>query len=131
VKRPGQARKLAEWVTLSISALIILTLAGFLLWEARQGHEPLQVVTVQPGWMEVREIQGQFILPVTVTNLGRRTLRDLRIDLAYQLRDKDEEKTDLLIDQLDKHGCETVYFYFDQAPSQLGVKVRATSYRLD
>ncbi len=128
--RPGH--RLAEWVSLTISALILLTLAGYLVYEAFQANEPYVPVEVQPRTAEVRQVDdGRFILPVFIANRGQQTLRDLNIELSYQPPDRQPETTEILIDYVGERSEHTVYFYLDQDPATLKPKVRATSYRLD
>jgi uncharacterized protein (TIGR02588 family) len=94
------ARKLAEWVSLGISAVLILGLAGFLLVEAFRANEPFVPVEVQAKADETRQLNGRFILPVQITNHGEQTLRDLKIELSFTSPDGEPDKTDLLIDYL-------------------------------
>lgn len=124
-------RALAEWGSLGISTLIILILAGYLLIEAFQGNEPFVPVHVQAQLGEVREVNGQFILPVRIANRGQETLHDLKIEMHYQPPDSPPATTDLLIDYLGERSEETVYFYFNQHPSTMNVDARAASYRVE
>ena len=122
-KRAGHT--FAEWVSLCASALLILCLAGYLLFEAFQSNGPFVPVEIQ-----TREVQGQFVLPVRITNRGGRTLRDLKIELSADSGAENPQPTDLVIDYLGEGSEQIGYFYFDRHPRELKVKARAISYRV-
>jgi uncharacterized protein (TIGR02588 family) len=129
--RHSAGRKIAEWVSLSISGLIILVLSGYLLFEAFQGNDPVITVDAEARLSEVAEAGKRFILPVRISNRSKQTLLDLKVELRYEPPGSSPETTDLLIDYLGEQSQQTVYFYFDQHPSGLKVEARAASYRLE
>jgi uncharacterized protein (TIGR02588 family) len=124
-------RKLAEWVSLGISLVLILGLAGCLLYEALQPHPPYVPVQVKPLLAEVREEDNRYILPIQVANRGERTLRDLTIEVEYRSEDGKSETRDIIIDYLGERSGQKVYTYFDRHPRYLRLRARPTSYRLD
>ena len=115
---------------LCASALLILCLAGYLLFEAFQANEPFVPLEIQTRPEEVREMQGRFVLPVRITNRGGRTLRDLKIELRAQPDDPNAPATDLVIDYLGEGSEQIAYFYFDRDPRELNVQAKAVSYRV-
>ena len=131
-KERNAGRKLAEWVTLGISALIILFLAGYLLLQVFRGNEPMVPVEVKLGLDETQQVAGRFVLPVHIMNNGQQTLRDLKLELTYQPPEATEpESTDLQVDYLGELSAQTVYFYFEHPPGELKIEARPASYRLD
>lgn len=128
----GAAHTFAEWVSLAASALLILALAGYLLFEAFQSNGPIVPVEVQPRLGEVAEINGQFVLPVRVANRGGQTVRDLKIEVRSQPTESaDPEVADLLIDFLGEGSEQVAYFYFAEHPNTLKVEARAVSYQAE
>ncbi len=124
-------RKLAEWVSLGLSALVILALVGYLAVEAFRKNEPFIPVEVQALLNDTREVEGKFILPVKVTNRGAQTLRDLKVELRYEPPGSAAETADVLIDYLGERSEQTAYFYFAQHPNALKLEARAVSYIVD
>ena len=72
---PAGGRKLAEWVSLGGSSLLVAGIAGFLVYQAILGESEYVPATVTPQPNEVREVGGWYVLAVEVRNHGRRTLR--------------------------------------------------------
>jgi len=129
-QRPGP-RKLAEWVSLGISVALIFGLAGYLLMEALKPHPAYVPVKVQPLLKQVREEENRFILPVEVTNQGRRTLRDLTIEIEFRPDGGKPESREVTIDYLGERSKQEIYVYFDRHPRALQVQARPLTYRLD
>lgn len=127
----GRARTIAEWVTLALSSLLILSLAGYLVYEASRTNEPAVPVQVRAEFAEARQVDGRYILPVKIANRGRRTVQDLKIQVQYQPPDSAAETTDLQIDYLGEQSGTEAYLYFDHPPETLQIKLRPASYRLD
>ncbi|HTE20375.1 MAG TPA: hypothetical protein VK689_18580, partial [Armatimonadota bacterium] len=65
---PSPARTLAEWVSLGISILLIVALAGYLLRAAARGDDPYVPTEVRPLLDQARQVGGAFILPVEIAN---------------------------------------------------------------
>jgi uncharacterized protein (TIGR02588 family) len=78
---PGM--RLAEWVSLGASALLIAAAAGFLVFEGLQPESPQVFAEARPLLKEVRADGGRYVLPVEVINPGKQTLRDLKVGLSY------------------------------------------------
>jgi uncharacterized protein (TIGR02588 family) len=123
--------QLAEWVSLVVSVLLIVGLAGYLLYEALQSNEPLVPVEVQPSFNQVTEANGRFILPVNIANRGQQTLRSLKIEVDYRSLDSTTATIETLLDYLGERSEQTAYFYFEEDPRKLDVKVRPASYQVE
>ncbi|MDQ3623420.1 MAG: hypothetical protein M3463_13170 [Verrucomicrobiota bacterium] len=124
-------RKLAEWVSLGISAFIVLSLAGYLVYEAAQPNDPRVPIEVHPLLEEAREESGRHILPVRISNRGQRTVRDLKIELVTRQGEEEPLTLDITIDYLGERSEHTVYFYLDAAPRSLELETRPASYALE
>jgi uncharacterized protein (TIGR02588 family) len=132
-KRADEQRglKVAEWVTLGVSLAIILGVAGYLLYQALQNEPPFIAPEIRPVLERVERRNGQYILPVEVRNPGRRTLRDLKIEISWQSAEGSKEHIDFTIDYLGESSTQTVFFYLNEDPKSLQPEVRPTHYRLD
>jgi uncharacterized protein (TIGR02588 family) len=125
-------RTLAEWVSLGASCLLIAGLALFLVYEIVKGNDPYSVARTAARTDEVRQVEAVFILPVEVENAGRRTLRDLEVELRYTPPGHQQpEKAEKTIDYLGERSKQRLYFYLDYDPRQMPVHVRPLHYRLD
>ena len=125
-------RTLAEWVSLGVSCLLIVALAGFLVYEMVRGNDPYNLARTAAQADAARQVEAVFILPVDVENTGRRTLRDLEVELAYTPPGKQQpERATKKIDYLGEGSTQTLYFYLDHDPRQMSVHVRPLHYRLD
>jgi uncharacterized protein (TIGR02588 family) len=129
--RAGAGRKLAEWVTLGTSALLVLGVAGYLAYHATRQHEPHIAVDVRPLLDQVRHKEGQYILPVECRNLGDRTLQDFRGEVTYRGSDGSTERREFRIDYLGERATQTVYVYSERDPKGLEVRAQPLDYRLE
>lgn len=130
-ERPGH-RKLAEWVSLGVSAALIASLAAFLVYETAKGNGEYNVAQTVPQMDAVQQVGAVFILPVEVKNSGERTLRDLDVELTYTPSGEREPQSAVAtIDYLGQRARQKIYFYLDHDPRQMQVQVRPLHYRLD
>jgi uncharacterized protein (TIGR02588 family) len=121
----------AEWISLGVSALLLLGLAGYLLFQASQPRAPYITVEARPMLSDVRQEAGRYILPVAITNQGRRTLRELQVEVSYQSAGGRRETREVQIDYLGQQSRQEVYLYFDRDPRELQVQCAPLYYRLD
>ena len=128
--RPA-GRKFAEWVTLSLSTLLVVGLAAFLAYEALRRDPPLVPVHVRVLTNEAQATAGRYVVPVEVRNSGRQTLKDLKVRVSYRAPDGTPQTSDFLIGYLVEGAPETVFLYFERHPSELQVKAEPFSYQLD
>lgn len=127
----GHVQKLAEWVTLGVSVVIVAAAAGYMVYLAVRDsprHVPADA-TLRLG--EARQAQGRYVLPVEARNRGRRTLRDFQAELRYTPPGGQPEKREFKLDYLAAGATQTVYFYFDRPPAELNLEVSPQSYRLE
>ena len=124
-------RKLAEWVSLGISAALIATLAGYLVYQGLQPQPPYVAAEAQVLMNRVLEKDGKYILPIEVVNHGRLTLRELNVEVEYRGPDGKQETREFTIDYLGEQSKQKIYLYFDQHPRDLQVKAEPLTYRLD
>ena len=81
----------AEWFTLAISVLIVLVLAGLVIYqEVARGTEP-PVIEVQPRLEEVRQEGNTYYVPVEIANKGERTAEDVEGQISLEIEGEEPE----------------------------------------
>lgn len=124
-------RKLAEWVSLIVSALLILGVATVLAYKAMQPNERVVNVDATVQMEKIQASGGRFVLPVVLANKGGRTVRELTVEVSFQPEDAEPQTAEATIDYLGENSEEVIYFYFEEDPRGLQVEARPASYRLD
>lgn len=126
---PPQGRALAEWVSLGISALLLLGITAFLVYEGLREPPPFIPAEVRPLVEEARRVGGQYVLPIEVRNEGDRAFRSLEIEATYRGPDGREETQEMTLDYLGERSSEKLYLYMDQDPRATPVRTRAAHYQ--
>lgn len=129
-KRPIQ-RKLAEWITLSASILIVVLVAAYLIYDSTRSQEPAVPIEVRVQTAQAREQDGRYIVPIEIRNHGDRTVNALKIQVTWTTPNGQTTESDLTIDYLGERASETAYLYLDHPPDQLKPSARPVSYQLD
>lgn len=131
--RRSRRRRLAEWLSLGASVLLIAALAGYLVFEAVRSRSPFVPVEVRIELDRAQRSAGRFILPVTVRNHGNHTLRDVRVVIEHRAASGDGEMQshDFDIDYLGERAEQRLFVYLDEDPRTLTIEARAAQYRLD
>jgi uncharacterized protein (TIGR02588 family) len=121
----GTQRKpsFAEWVTFTISGILILAFVGLVAYLAAGGDGP-PVIDAVPRADEVRQEGNAYYLPIAVTNRGSQTAETIlvRAELATA---GDAETAEFTIDFLasDETAEGTVVFGSDPRAGELTVAV--------
>jgi uncharacterized protein (TIGR02588 family) len=131
-RRPA-GRLVAEWVTMGISAAIILGVAGFLVWQGMNQESVFVPAEVKVRLDQTVQRGGKYVVPVMVENLGRRTLKDFKVRVSFRSESKSREREsdDVVVDFLGERATEVLYVYFERDPRELGVEARVFSYALE
>jgi uncharacterized protein (TIGR02588 family) len=119
---------LAEWVSLAVSALLILGIAAYLLRQATLPHEEYVRVRAEALTSQGRELDGTLILPVRVVNPSRHTLREVQLEVSYRAGGE-EQSADVLIDYLGERSSRMIYVYLQ--PGAREVRAEPRHYRLE
>lgn len=119
----------AEWVTFTISSLIVAVLIGLVLFAwSIQGSEP-PILTIENS-NEIRVEQGQFYVPFTIKNTGGDTAESVQV--IGELRSGEtvletgEQQIDFLSSGEEAEGA----FIFSRDPRRGNLSIRVASYRL-
>jgi uncharacterized protein (TIGR02588 family) len=124
-----QKRTPAEWITFAIACFILFTLIGLVLynWLTKKHEPPIISVTRNTP---IRETQGQFYVPFTVTNTGGETAESVLIIAELRVNGEVLESGDQQIDFLSSGETQEGAFIFSRNPSQGQLIVRTSSYKL-
>ncbi|MEG4312163.1 MULTISPECIES: TIGR02588 family protein [unclassified Microcoleus] len=128
-KEQQQKRTFAEWVTFAIACLILFSITGLVLynWVTKKQEPPVISVTRNTP---IRENQGQFYVPFTVTNTGGETAESVQIMAELRVNGEVVESGDQQIDFLSSGETQEGAFIFSRNPSQGELIVRSSSYKL-
>ena len=124
-----QKRTPAEWATFAIACSILFTLTGLVLynWLTKKQEPPIISVTRNAP---IRETQGQFYVPFTVTNTGGETAESVQIIVELRVNGEVLESGEQQIDFLSSGETQEGAFIFSRNPSQGQLIVRSSSYKL-
>lgn len=122
-------RVLAEWVTFAIASLIVAILIGLVLfiWITQDNQPPVLAVTRDQA---IREAQGQYYVPFTVTNSGGGTAESVQVIGEFRLNGEVKEEGEQQIDFLSSGEKEEGAFVFSRDPRDGELVVRVASYKL-
>ncbi len=119
-------RKGPEMVTFAVSALLLTIVVGLLVWLAFQTDSPASPTAGRPG--PVREAQGQYYVPVEVTNHGDQAAAEVQVVAELTVGDR-TVTGDQVIDFLGGGEAQLLTFAFadDPATGELTVVVTGFS----
>lgn len=124
------ARTVAEWISLGISILLILGMAAYLVYQGLQPHPPYLPIAVRPLWSQMEHGGGRYLLPLEVKNQGRRTARQLVVEVESTGPEGKPEKREITVDYLGERSTQKVYLSFDRDPRQAQLKAAPSYYQL-
>ena len=128
--RPA-GRKLAEWVTTGVSLVLVLGVAGFLIYEGMNQDSMFVGADVKVLVEQAVERGGKYVVPIRVENQARRTLKDFKVRVTYRSASGERESEDVVIDYVGERASATVYVYIDRDPRGAEMEARASGYRLE
>ncbi len=114
----------AEWVSLSVSLIILATVVGMIIWLwVREPGGPARF-KIERG--EIHSEAGLSHLRVTVTNVGGTAAREIRVEGKLSANGQDERPT-TTIDFLPVQAREEIVLIFRGEPS--GASLEVVSYQ--
>lgn len=120
---PSEARRghsAAEWTTLIISSLLIVAVAGAVLYYAVTGGDAPPAFTVTPDTAATREADGRYALPVRVMNTGDLPAQEVMVRVTVTAGEASETSAftlELVAAGATEEG--TVLFSLDPAAGQV------------
>ena len=129
-RRASAGRKLAEWVTLAVSCVLVFGLAAFLLVQALKPHSKFVAVRATPRFEHVEKQGSQYFLPIEIENRGQRTIREVNIEVKWVEQGKAQSR-DVLVNYLGEKSRQTTIVILERDPQSLRIEAAPTFYRLD
>ncbi|HEY9860158.1 MAG TPA: TIGR02588 family protein [Candidatus Obscuribacterales bacterium] len=127
--KPPFHRSPAEWITFIIASLILLAIAGLVVYEWLAKEKEPPVLSVTPS-SAIREVQGNFYLPFAVTNTGGGTAESVQVIAEVRVNGEVEESGEQQIDFLSSGETEAGAFIFTRNPRDGELVLRVASYKL-
>lgn len=117
----------AEWITFIIACLIVTTLIGLVLftWITQDDQPPVLSIRID----SIRQAQGQYYVPFTITNEGGGTAESVQVIGELKVNgqvETGEQQIDFLSGGEKQEGA----FIFRLNPRQGQLSLRAASYKL-
>lgn len=121
-------RSPAEWITFTIASLILLAIAGLVVyeWLAKIKQPPLLSVTLSAT---TREVQGNYYIPFVVKNSGGETAESVQVIAELRVNGEVEETGEQQIDFLSSGETEAGAFIFTRNPRNGELVLRVASYK--
>jgi uncharacterized protein (TIGR02588 family) len=121
-------RSPAEWLTFGVAALIVLLIAGLVVydWISAPSSPPVIELTQSE---EIRAEGGQFYVPFTVTNSGGDTAEAVQLIAELSVDGEVVEDGEQQIDFLAGKETQEGAFVFSQDPRQGELTLRVGSYQ--
>ena len=123
------ARSLAEWVTLAVSTLVLLSIVALVLydWQLSKNLPPAFQVEINEN---SRLIEGRYYVPFTLKNTGGRIARTVQVIAELTLPDGSDEAGEQQFDFLSGNEQKQGGFVFDHDPQTGELVVRVASFGL-
>lgn len=124
-----QARSLAEWVTLFISTLLLLTIVALVLydWQLSKNLPPAFQVEITEA---TRLTEGRYYVPFTLKNTGGRIARTVQVVAELHTADGIDETGEQEFDFLSGSERKKGGFVFEHNPQSGDLIVRVASFGL-
>ena len=122
-------RSPAEWLTLTISAMVLSLIVGLVLydWQVSQNIPPAFQVELTET---TRLTAGHYYVPFTLRNTGGRIARTVQVLANLQLPDGSEETGEQQFDFLSGNERKKGGFVFEHDPQDGELIVRVASFGL-
>ena len=122
-------RSPAEWVTLTLSALVLSLLVALVLydWRVSQNIPPAFRVEITEA---TRLTEGRYYVPFTLKNTGGRIARTVQVLADLHLPDGSDETGEQQFDFLSGNERKKGGFVFEHDPKDGNLVVRVASFGL-
>lgn len=123
----AENRARAEWVVFGISCLIVALVVGVVLVDWLAGPLRPPAFSLEQSAVERRE--GQWHLPVAVTNTGDETATQLQVRATVEHPDGSSDTADQVIDFIAGGEEVELTFVFGERPERDRVTVAVVAYQ--
>ena len=127
MKRTLPKRKLAEWITLVTSIVVILSLVVYLVHDLLSPASPYVEILARPAYAEVSRAGSRYVLPIDIESRADRAVARVNVRIAQAGAQPD----DVEIQYLGKRSTVRIYRYLDQDPRTLKIEIAPTHYVFD
>jgi|GEM_PF-4680592 uncharacterized protein (TIGR02588 family) len=124
------SRKLAEWITLVISAVVFLSVVFFLVLDLSETPSEYLEITATPLFSQIKKQGKLYILPLEVRNSGIQTLTAVKVRVSFGAKDQSAQE-DIEIQYLPRQSAQKVYLNFERDPRLLDLKAKPVYYYFD
>ncbi len=124
-----QNRSPAEWVTLTLSTLVLVTIVGLVLydWQLTRNLPPAFRIEINEP---ARFVEGQYYVPFYLRNTGGRIARTVQVIANLHLPDGTNEVGEQQFDFLSGNERKSGGFVFDHNPLAGDLVIRVASFGL-
>jgi uncharacterized protein (TIGR02588 family) len=124
-----KARSPAEWITLTLSSLILALIVGLVLydWQLTKNLPPaFRIEIVEPA----RLTEGRYYVPFNLRNTGGHIARTVQVIAELHLADGTDETGEQQFDFLSGNERKTGSFVFEHNPLEGDLVIRVASFGL-
>jgi uncharacterized protein (TIGR02588 family) len=123
-----------EWLTLGVSLLIVLTLAGLLWWQSRNTARPNQpdavpLATAEIRTAEVHQRDNVYLLPLRVRNVGNIALESVKVRVTLRDRDGKEDEREVEFAVLPEGATEEAFIVSPTPPKSAKPEAEVLSFQ--
>ncbi|HZO30041.1 MAG TPA: hypothetical protein VFH48_29065 [Chloroflexota bacterium] len=118
----------AEWITLAISSLIVLSLIGLITYFYLTASTAPAAVEVEPRLEETYQAGSRYYLPFTVRNTGGETGEEVRVRISVTDPSGRVEAAEVMVAFLAGGGSSKAMAAFGSDPRQGQVEAVVVSY---
>lgn len=124
-----KSRSIAEWVTLTISTLVLLVIVALVLydWQLSKNLPPAFQVEITEA---TRLTEGQYYVPFALRNTGGSIARTVQVIAELHLPNDDDETGEQQFDFLSGNERKKGGFVFEHDPKTGELVVRVASFGL-
>lgn len=114
-----------EWVTLTISSIVVVSTFGYLIWLAMGSNDQEARLSVSVG--EISRSGDHYAVALIVRNDGDKTAENVQVDVTLETPEGETEKAELMIPYLPYHSERqgTAIFGVDPRRGELTTSARA------
>jgi|GEM_PF-3151722 len=116
---------------MAISAVLVLATAGYLIYRATREQVEAVPVRIAARVDESQAVEGGYVLPVDVQNLGDHTIHQFRGQVSWQDEAGYQQQREIEIDYIGERATQRVYLIVPDNPRRLQIAATPHSYLLD
>jgi uncharacterized protein (TIGR02588 family) len=128
-QKMSEKRTLAEWVTFGLAASVLTGLLGLLgySWLTHKDSPPLITITQE---QKLRQADGSYIIPFTVTNKGGQTAEAIKITSEFRRNGELKSTGELEMNFLSYNEQQEGAFIVPEDPATGELQIKVTGYKL-